>query len=325
MKTIQEDIKSRNFKRLYVIYGSESFLVRRYAYGIKKAAIGEGNDINFSYFDSDSFEINLFIDAAETMPFFADYRVVMLDGCSLSDDSDRITAYLGSIPESTIIIVMPKSVDKRTGLYKAFTKYGYVSDMSAVTPQMRIDLVVSEFSKAGKKISRSTADYYVNYVGGDLNNLLTEAGKLIDFIGDRNTVTVEDINEICTGTIENRIYDLIIEICNHRENNAFAIYFDLMELKESPMRIIRNLMSEYLTLYSLCELKERGASVMTMSEETGIRDWIINKKLALVAKMSREQIKRSVEILAETEAGIKTGNLDMETGAQIMLADLLIL
>lgn len=325
MKTLQEDIKNKSFKHIYLIYGSESLLVRKYANALKKAALSDGdNDVNFSYFDEDTFEINAFIDSAQTMPFFADYRVVMLDGCSIGDAADRFVEYLENIPETTIIIMVLKTVDKKTKVYKAVAKYGYVCDLSATTPEMRLKFVVLEFTKAGKKITRTDADYFLEYVGGDLGNLLSEATKLIDYLGDNDVITQASINEICTGTIENRIYELITQICKRNETEAMGIYFDLMALKESPMRIVRLLMNEYLTLYSIFEVKERGGSLLTMAEAIHSQEWLVKKKLVMLRDMSKERLKASISLLTQTEEGIKTGNIDMNTGVEILLANLLI-
>ncbi len=324
MKTIVEDIKSGALRKIYLLCGSETYLVRHYVRLLKKAALGtdENADMNFDSFDEQNFDFKSFADSVNTIPFLAPYRVILLEGCKFGDDTDAFVSLLEEMPETTMIIMVEKSVDKKTKLYKAVTKHGYVCDLSEITGQNRIDFVVREFQRYGKAVSGSDAAYFVETVGGDLYNLMNEADKVASYAEGRDRVTGSDIDEVCIMQTENRIFDLIGEIASGHGERVMGICADLMYLKESPMRILRLLANEYLKLATIIELKNKGLSVGTIAQETKTPDWLVKKRLTLVSKMDTKKIRRAVELIGNTEQNIKSGDLDMQTGLEIMLADL---
>ncbi|MCR5829521.1 MAG: DNA polymerase III subunit delta [Lachnospiraceae bacterium] len=324
MKTIVEDIKKQELRKIYLLSGSETYLVRHCVRMLKKAALGsdEEADMNFTSYNEQNFDFKAFYDTVSTVPFLAAYRVVLLEGCKIGDEIDTFVSMLDEMPQTTLIIMVEKSIDKKTKLYKAVAKHGYVCDLSELTGQNRIDFIVRELNKYGKGVTGSVAAYFAENVGGDLYNLMNEAHKVASYAGDRDHITKADIDEVCIMQTENRIFDLIGEIAAKRGERVMGICADLMYLKESPMRILRLLANEYLRLATLVELKNKGLSVASIAQETKTPDWLVKKRLNLISGMDSKMIRHAVELIGDTEQQIKSGDIDIQTGLEIMLADL---
>ena len=47
MKTIDEDIKTGQFKKVYLLYGEEDYLKKQYRDKLTKALMNEGDQMNF--------------------------------------------------------------------------------------------------------------------------------------------------------------------------------------------------------------------------------------------------------------------------------------
>ena len=52
MKTLNEDIKTGNFKPVYLLYGEEAYLKKQYRDRITKAIFPDGDTVNYAYYDS---------------------------------------------------------------------------------------------------------------------------------------------------------------------------------------------------------------------------------------------------------------------------------
>ena len=89
MKTIDEDIRSGNLKQIYLLYGTEDYLKRQYRDKLKNALTAAGEDsgmggmlsggdgdMNFNRFEGKDINPKQVIDLAETLPFFAERRVM---------------------------------------------------------------------------------------------------------------------------------------------------------------------------------------------------------------------------------------------------------
>ena len=83
MKTLAQDIKSGNFKNAYLICGEEEYLKLNYKNQLIKAIAGE-DTMNLALYEGKNIDINEVIDNAETFPFFAKYRLIVLEQSGLS-------------------------------------------------------------------------------------------------------------------------------------------------------------------------------------------------------------------------------------------------
>ena len=79
MLRLKEDIKTGNFKQVYLLYGEEDYLRKQYLDKLKKALMGDGDPMNYHYFEGREINVGARIDTAETMPFFADRRVMVIE------------------------------------------------------------------------------------------------------------------------------------------------------------------------------------------------------------------------------------------------------
>ena len=79
MKTLQEDLKTGNFKHCYLLYGEEPYLVQQYKTRLKNALSVEGDTMNTSVFSGKDIRPEALIDLAETLPFFAERRVILVE------------------------------------------------------------------------------------------------------------------------------------------------------------------------------------------------------------------------------------------------------
>ena len=81
--------------------------------------------MNFSRFEGKGTEIPKVIDLAETMPFFADRRVILLENTGFfKNKADALADYMGSLPDYLVLIFVEEEVDKRNRMYKAVQKQG---------------------------------------------------------------------------------------------------------------------------------------------------------------------------------------------------------
>ena len=53
MKTIDNDIKNMDFKKAYLLYGQERYLIKQYRDKLIKAMVNDGDSMNFSSFEGD--------------------------------------------------------------------------------------------------------------------------------------------------------------------------------------------------------------------------------------------------------------------------------
>ena len=78
MRKINQDIKNQIFQNIYLLYGEEAYLKKQYKDRLKAAVCGE-DTMNYAYFEGKNTDVNEIISIADTMPFFAEKRLVVIE------------------------------------------------------------------------------------------------------------------------------------------------------------------------------------------------------------------------------------------------------
>ena len=117
MQTLNQDIKDKTFRRVYLLFGDEPFLVNSYKKRLREAIAGD-DTMNYNYFEGKGQDVKEIISLADTMPFFAERRLVLIDGSGFFKSSapEELVNYIPEIPESTCMVFVENEVDKRNKL-----------------------------------------------------------------------------------------------------------------------------------------------------------------------------------------------------------------
>ena len=105
MKSLNEDIKSGQFKQLYLLYGEEAYLKKQYRDKLSKAMMPDNETINYSYYEGKGIVPAQIIDLAETMPFFADKRLIVIENSGFFKNANpEFADYLKNVPETAYFL-----------------------------------------------------------------------------------------------------------------------------------------------------------------------------------------------------------------------------
>ena len=81
MQTLNQDIKEKTFKRVYLLFGDEPFLVNSYKKRLREAIAGD-DTMNYNYFEGKGPDVKEIISLADTMPFFAERQRIFQEQCA---------------------------------------------------------------------------------------------------------------------------------------------------------------------------------------------------------------------------------------------------
>ena len=187
MKTIDEDIKSGQFKTVYLLYGDEAYLKKQYKDKLKKAICGD-DTMNLSYFEGKDCNAKEIIGIAETLPFFAERRVIVLEDTGLfKSASPELADYIKEMPDTTSMIFVEAEVDKRGKLYKAVQAKGRAVELGRQDDAMLIRWIAGSVKKENKQMAEGVIRHFLMKVGTDMENIQKELEKLFCYtcVGDK--------------------------------------------------------------------------------------------------------------------------------------------
>ena len=239
MKRINDDIKQNKFARVYLLYGPESYLRLFYTDKLCKAVLPESDTMNRAFFEGDKTKESDIIDFAETIPFFAEHRLIRVkDSGFFKGSCELLPDYIKNIPEHAVIVFSEGEVDKRSRLFKAVRSAGYVSEFTAQKEDTLLKWGAGLLKQGGLKISRPDMSYLLSRTGTDMSHIMLEIDKLVNYCSGQTAVTRQDIDAITGTQLENRIFEMIDAMTDGNQAKALSLYGDLLSLKEPPMRIL---------------------------------------------------------------------------------------
>ena len=320
MKSIIEDIKNQDYKKVYLFYGEESYLKKQYRDKICQALHTEEDTMNFSRFEGKGLNEGEIIDLAETMPFFAERRTILLENTGFfKNKAEKLADYLADLPSYICMIFVEDEVDKRSRMYKAVQKAGRAVEFATQDANTLTRWVLGILKRENKRITKADIELFFTKTGNDMENIDKELEKLLCYTMGRDVVTAGDIEEICTTQIHNQIFDMVRAVSGRHQKKALELYYDLLSLKEPPMKILALIAREFNMMLQVKSLYMEGCDVRTIAARTGLRDFAVKKYLPLMQQYSQQQLEEALADCIATEADVKTGRL-----ADIMSVELLI-
>lgn len=320
MQKLLQDIKNQQYSQIYLLYGEEDYLRKQYRDKLKEALIDDGDTMNNHYYEGKDIRAEEIIDLAETLPFFASKRVIVIENSGwFQKGGEKIAEYLPGIPDTSYFVFVETQVDKRSKLYKAVTKQGRVSEFASQDEQTLKRWILGMLKKEGKNITASDLQFLLERTGTQMANIKTEMEKLLCYTLEKSEITRDDIEEVCTKRVQNQIFDMINAIADREQKKALQLYYDLLTLKEPPMRILALVGRQFNLLLQVKELKKKGYSGQVIAEKTGLHGFIVGKYEKQAARFKSAELREALEACVEADENVKTGKMNDVMSVEILI------
>ena len=289
MSLIRKHIDEHKFSRVYLLFGEEGYLISQYRDMLISCLVAPDDNMNISSYTSDTFDINSIASDIVTLPFLAEYRVVLVEDSGLFDRSDEtLLKSISQMSDMNILIFCEKKVDKRKKLFTSLSKMDTASVLEFDTPDMNtlIKWVTSLVSGDGLRIRATVPEKLIDTVGTDMFTLKNEASKLHDYCIERGEVTDQDIDMICSNPVEDKVFEMCEAISNRNSQKAISLYTDLCTLRTKPMSIIYLITRQYTQLVQVSEMINEGRNSSEIASHLKIRDFVVRKYTSICKSYS---------------------------------------
>ena len=322
MKRVLQHIKEQKYQNLYLFYGKEKYLVAQTRDKLKEALIPSGDTMNYSYFEGKKTDIPEILELIQTMPFFNDYRLLVLDQTELGKKSnDDFLNALKEMPETTILLIIEDDVDKRSKIYKYINKEGCAVSFETPKEKDLVLWVAQMLKKEQKKMTQKDIQLFLYKTGQDMFTIKNELEKLISYTKGREVIGAEDLEALTTAQTTNQIFVMLEAIAKKQRDTVLKLYYDLIELKESPFGILALLVRQCNQLLQTQSLLKAGKSQGEMAKELKVPPFVAGKLKQQVRLFKREELYEMIKKCAATDEGIKTEKITDRIGVELLLVE----
>jgi len=331
---LRNELKKDIIRNLYLFYGEEEYLKEYCLRQIEQAVVNEDTRaLNKIVLEGKTDTVKI-IDNCETMPVFADKKIVIVKNSGLfvsknksegktdkkGKQNDELVSFLQNIPSYTYLIFYEEEIDKRTKLVNVIGKNGLVVEFSYRKPAELAKWVIKVFKANKKEISMTAASMLVENCEAGMNSLLNEINKVIAFMGDEKKVTEEIIDKVCSKSVKGRIFDLTDAIAEKNSAKALEVLNDLIVLKEPIPKILFMITRQLRQILEMKLLVNEGLSEREAASKMNILPFVAGKVYKQAQRFTVDALKAAINQSLEMDIAIKNGRLDGRIAAELFIA-----
>lgn len=317
MKEYQQiltDIKKGRFAPVYLLSGEEPYLCRQLLEELERHyLVNQDDDYGYELFDGETAQLDLIIEAANLMPMFGSNRLVVVKnapwfGSSAGGGEGSLLEYLKQpSPYSCLVFLAPGKVDKRRKVCKEVAKVGVHWESPPLDGADLASFIKEWLKMRGKNINNDALAPILAGHQGNLELLVRELEKLTLYLGDRGTVTIDDIEAVMVFPEQNNIFALTDAVGTKDCSKAVWLLRKMLQGGEPPVYIISMLARQLRLVLNGGALAKKGFSSQQIAEKLKVHPYPVKKALAQGRNFRQTELIDAMTKILETDVAIKRG------------------
>lgn len=333
IENLEKELKENRLNSLYLLYGEELFLLESNLKKIK-SLFGECiKGINYILIDEQN--VSNIISDIETPCFGYEKKLIIAKNTGLFKKEgkkksselaklrEKLKIYIDEnidiINESVILVFVEDEVDSKHELYKIIEKNGISCKFDFQKPaqiEQRIKAICNGYKV---QIDSQTMRYFIECCGTNMQDLINEIRKLIEFAGENGTIKKEDIDKLSIKKLESVIFDLTDNLGKKDISGALTVLNNLIYAKEPLIKILVTLYNHfkkvYITKIALNHNKDLASSLNLKPNQM-----FLTTKYKVQSKYFKENDLRAIlQDLCDLDYNFKNGKIDLKVGLEAVL------
>lgn len=306
----------------YLIVGADELKRDAAVRRLRSRVPADMADFNLDELDGASLEEpGQLISSAQTMPFCADFRLVIVNGAGelAKPVSEAVVSYLADPNPQCVLCLVAEKLAKNTRLYKAVAKVGPHSVIDCA-PLKRWELpsyVVKLAQKRGLSMDNAAAQELVERVGESTVALDNQIATLAQLVGDAGRITLADVEANVAQIAEVSPWAFADAVCERNAPRAM----EMLNLMKAPSLVFLHsvLVGRLRELICAKSLDARGAA-NGLARELGRQSWQVKNHVRWSRAFGEEELVELLGQAAVCERALK-GSQDSEAAfARFVLA-----
>ncbi len=296
------DWKKKLYKPIYWLEGEEDYYIDVVMNYAEHKILPESEaGFNLSVFYGKDANWSEVVNACMRYPMFAEKQVVLLKEAQQMKDLDKLENYIEHPLASTIFVVShkEKTLDKRKSLYKNLKKTGEVFTSEKIREYKLVEWLTDYVKSQDFTMSAKAIALLAENLGNDLSRIVNEIDKLTLNIGNRKSITEDDIEKYVGISKEYNAFELQDALSKKDLVKAIKIiqYFEANP-KAAPIQLVLpalyNYFSKLYAIFGSVDKSENGVKHLFYNNTFAAKDAITAAK-----KYSYEGVERALLLLHE--------------------------
>ncbi|MDF9295460.1 DNA polymerase III subunit delta [Geobacillus stearothermophilus] len=331
LERVWGNMEKRRFSPLYLLYGSEPFLLTETYDRLVKAALSEEErEWNLAVYDCEETPVQAALEEAETVPFFGERRVILVKNPyfftaekdkEIEHDLAKLETYFRApAPFSIVVFLAPyDKLDERKRITKLAKEQ---CEVVAAAPLQEAELrawVRRRLESQGASVTEEAIELLLQRAGTRLSALANEIDKLALFAGPGGVVDEAAVEQLVARTPEENVFALVEQVARRDIPGALQTFYDLLEHNEEPIKILALLASHFRLLAQVKWLAQTGYGQTQIASALNVHPFRVKLALAQAARFSDAELTEAITELAAADYDVKSGAMDRRLAVELLL------
>jgi len=228
--------------------------------------------------------------------------------------------YAKDPPEFSILVLLFNGTLKTSekGFVKVFAERDFIFEAKALKEVSLVNWIIQFANVHKKQINRVDAEFLLSLVGENRGMLEMQLEKIISSLGDKNEVTLKEIEANVVSTKEYTIFNLQDAIGAQKKPEAAKIAFQLLE-KEGIILLLAMLNKYFTSLMQLPEMMEQKLPEQMIARIVGTHPYYLKNFIAARKHFSDAKLLEISRVLFESDVAVKSTSTDHKTILLLLL------
>ncbi len=333
IEELEKMISQGSCQGIFLLYGEETFLLEQQLKKIKKNFGEIVKGINYILIDENN--VQELISDIETPAFGYERKLIIAkntgifkrevkgrSGGASKELKDKINDYLKEnvemINEAVTLVFVEDEVEKNS-IYNTIEKIGNICNFEEQKPFQIIKRLKSICNSYKVNVDESTLQYLIESCGTNMQDLINEIRKLIEYAGENGKIQKQDIDKLCIRKIESVIFDLTDNLGQKKVKEAMDVLYNLIASKEPIQKILITLYNHFKKLYFVKLALAYNKDIATSLNLKPNQMFLVNKYKAQAKGFKTSELRKIIQELEDLDYKYKIGLIDLNVGLEAIL------
>lgn len=327
---LEMELNNGNLNSVYLLYGNEKYLIDQILKKIKKQFGELIQGINYVVIDETNVKDLIF--NIEVPAFGYDKKLLLVKNSGLFKKDGRkkeatplqkeVSMYLqeniNTINEMVVLVFEEEEVDKND-MFEVLNQNGVICHISELKPIQLIQKLKNVCNLYQVNCEDSTLQYLIETSGTNLQVLMNEIRKLIEYAGNNGKITKDAVDLLAVKQMESVIFELTDNLGSKKSDKAMEILDNLIYQKEPLQKILITLYNHFKKLY-LCSIAMKlNKDIITALNLKPNQTFLVNKYKRQVSYFKENELKEILKRFVEMDLQSKRGLIDINIALRSVL------
>ena len=332
VENLEKELKQEKLHSIYLFYGEETYLLENAVKKIKK--IFGDLILGINYIQINETNVNGLISDIETPAFGYDKKLIIVKNSNIlkkekksntksnTDLQKKISEYIKenikTIDQTTVLIFIEEELIK-CDLTNTIQELGEVCNFERLKPielKKRLKTICNMYQV---DTDENTLQYFIETCGTNMQVLINEIRKLIEYEGKNGTIKKEDIDKLSIKELESRIFDLTDNLGKRDITKVLEMLKELLYNKEPIQKILVTLYNHLKKLYMAKLAEKYNRNIAECLKLKPNQMFLVTKYKKQSEFFKEKELRKILQELIDLDYNYKNGLIDINIGLEAIL------